>query len=180
MTEIRVPDPSVVLLVGAAGAGKSTFAARHFASDAVLSSDALREAISGDAADQSVTRAAFTHLHRALDRRLAAGLLTVVDATNVTSAARRSIRRAAARHGVPVVAIVLHLTHDVVLARNEGRTERQVPREVVDRHLGLLEAAVARGSLAAEGYAHVAILRDPDEVSGARIRLLPPRGAPAP
>src|SRR3972149_3902672 len=109
VSELRVPDPSVVLRGGAAGAGKSTFAARHFPASAVLSSDALRAAIAGDAADQSATRRAFTALHRALDRRLAAGLLTVVDATNVTAAARRTIRRAAARHGAPVVAIELDL-----------------------------------------------------------------------
>ena len=59
MATVVLPDPSLVLLVGAAGSGKSTFAARHFGADEVLSSDAMRARLSGDEADQRVSRAAF-------------------------------------------------------------------------------------------------------------------------
>jgi predicted kinase len=170
MTELRIPDPSVVLLVGAAGAGKSTFAARHFPASAVLSSDALRAAITGDPADQRASRAAFAALHRLLERRLVAGRLTVIDATNVTAAARRTIRDIAARHGVPVVAIVLDLPEAIVRARNAARPERSVPEHAVTRHLSQLSSALARGDLDAEGYAQVAHLRDPVDVAGLAIR----------
>ena len=61
---IDLSNPSLVVLVGAAGAGKSTLAARHFAPSDVLSSDAVRALVSGDAADQGVTRVAFSILHR--------------------------------------------------------------------------------------------------------------------
>lgn len=185
MATLEIPDPSVVILVGAAGAGKSTFAARHFPPDAVLSSDQLRAAIAGDAADQSATRRAFTLLHRALDRRLAAGLLTVVDATNVTAAARRTIRRTAARHGVPVVAIVLDLPEAVVRERNAARSTRVVPDEVVTNHLGLL-AATMSGALAGEALALIVHLRDPADVDSLTVRLVPsvtprdPRMGPLP
>ena len=174
MSELAIPDPCVVLLVGAAGAGKSTFAARHFCPDAILSSDALREAIAGQAADQSATKAAFAALHRALDRRLAAHRLTVVDATNVTAKARLAIRRIAARYHVPVVAILLDLPADLVHRRNAARRERPVPAGVVSRHLDVLSAAVAGGSLAIEGYAAVIRLVDPDEVDRLTVRLVPP------
>ena len=70
---VEIPEPSVVILVGAAGAGKSTVARRLFAIDEVLSSDAFRGIVAGDATDQSATRVAFSILHRELERRMAAG-----------------------------------------------------------------------------------------------------------
>lgn len=174
MAELEIPDPSVVLLVGAAGAGKSTFASRTFPPEAVLSSDAFREAVAGDAADQSATRSAFAALDRALDHRLAARRLVVVDATNLTAAARRTIRGTAARHGVPVVAIVLDLPGALVRRRNATRRGGQVPDAVVARHLALLAAILVRAELAGEGYARLVHLRDPDDVDRLTIRLVPP------
>ena len=67
---LELPVPGLVVLIGAAGSGKSTLAARLFAADELLSSDALRAAISGDAADQRATRPAFAILHREALRRL--------------------------------------------------------------------------------------------------------------
>lgn len=173
MALLDVPDPSVVLLIGAAGAGKSTLAARHFPAGSILSSDDLREAISGDAANQAVSRAAFAALHRSLDRRLAAGRLTVVDATNLGAGARASIRRIARRHGVPVVAIVLDLGPAIVRARNAARPGRVVPDAAVTEHLARLQALLARGDLDAEGYAWVARLRSPAEIEALEIRRVP-------
>jgi predicted kinase len=72
MPRLELPDPALVLLVGPAGSGKSTFAAREFAPDEVVSSDELRGLIGRDEADQTVSRAAFAVLHRIVERRLAA------------------------------------------------------------------------------------------------------------
>ncbi|HEY4751673.1 MAG TPA: AAA family ATPase, partial [Candidatus Limnocylindrales bacterium] len=106
---LRLPDPCLVVLVGAAGAGKTTLAGRLFAADEVLSSDAYRELIAGDPTDQRATAPAFAALHRAVRRRLAQGLLTVVDATSVSPRDRRPLVRAAGAAGVPAVAVVLDL-----------------------------------------------------------------------
>jgi predicted kinase len=152
------------VLVGAAGAGKSTLAARLFAPSEILSSDAYREAVSGDVADQRATRLAFSILHRELEKRLAARRLTVVDATNVEAPARRSLLVRAAAARVPAIAIVLALPAAVVEARNAGRIGRVVDQAVVDRHLRRLAAALATDRLAQEGFAAVHILTTPTEV----------------
>jgi predicted kinase len=180
---IEIPDPALVVLVGAAGAGKSTFAARHFAPEEVLSSDAHRAAISGDAADQRVTGSAFAALHRALARRLGAGRLTVIDATNVTASARRALLERAKRAGIPAVAIVLDLDPDLVLARNRARTGRIVPDDVVARQLAHLDQMLDADALAAEGVAAVFRLADAAAVDGVRIVRTGrnvPRGPPSP
>ena len=159
---LELRDPSLVVLVGAAGAGKSTLAARLFAPDEILSSDAFRAAVSGDPTDQRATRTAFSILHRELGKRLAAQRLTVVDATNVTAYARRALVKRAIAAGVPAVAIVLALPEPLVLARNATRPGRIVPMAAVRRHLDDLERSMRRG-LELEGFATVHLLRTADE-----------------
>jgi protein phosphatase len=172
VTTILVPDPSLVLLVGAAGAGKTTFAARSFAPDEVLSSDAYRALVSGDEANQKVSRVAFSVLHRDLERRLLAGQLTVVDATNVDSRNRRELIRRADVAGLPVVALVLDLPPAIVLARNATRS-RQVDEEVVRWQLERVRTAAADGVLAGEGCTTVWIGRTPEAIDGVLIRRVP-------
>ena len=162
--ELHLPDPCLVVLVGAAGSGKSTFAGRHFAPGEVLSSDAMREQIAGDATDQRATGSAFAALHRALRGRLARGLLTVVDATSVSSQERRPLLRAAAETGVPSIAIVFELPATLVLARNAGRSGRTVPEDAVQRHLDRVAASLRGPGITAEGFARVLVLRDTSEV----------------
>jgi predicted kinase len=165
---IQVPDPSLVVLVGAAGAGKSTLAARLFATQDVLSSDAFRGIVSGDEADQGATRIAFSILHRELGRRLVARRTTVIDATNVQAYARRQLVRRATRANVPAIAIVLQLPPALVLARNATRHGRIVPEVAVRRQVDDLERSVRRG-LELEGFAAVHILRSPAELDSLEI-----------
>ena len=169
---IEIPEGSVVLLVGAAGAGKSTFAQRSFPAAAVISSDAMRESILGNGADQTANARVFAAVHRALDARLAAGRLAVIDATNLTARGRRAIRERAARAGVPTVAIVLAPPAEVAHRQNARRPGRLVPDAVVDRHLASLETLLARDTLASEGYSRVVVLQDPAEIAALEVRVL--------
>lgn len=165
-----VPDPSLILLVGAAGAGKSTFAARHFRPDEVVGSDALRERLSGDEGDQRVTRTAFSILHRMVERRLAAAKLTVVDATNVRPHARRALIVRGRAAGVPIVAVVLDLPGEEVQRRNAARPGRVVAAEVVARQLDELALVNGPGLLEAEGFDAVHRFRRPADIDAVRIR----------
>jgi predicted kinase len=156
---IVLPDPSLVVLIGAAGAGKTTFAARHFGPTEVLSSDAFRAIVAGDESDQRATRPAFAMLHRDLARRLRSGSLTVVDATNVLATARRPLLRRASDAGVPATAIVLDLPAATILRRNSERATRVVDPVVVERHLVAVRATLDGDRLVREGFAHVVVLR---------------------
>jgi len=171
VAEIVVADPSLIVLVGAAGSGKSTFAARHFEPGDVLSSDAFRALIAGDETDQRATRPAFARIHRELRGRLAAGRLTVVDATNIEVGARRALVVRARAAALPATAIVLDLPPALVLARNAARSSRVVAEAIVQRHLERLRVALDERDppLAGEGFSHVVVLRDPTELDAVTI-----------
>lgn len=171
MSTLVIPDPSLVVLIGAAGSGKSTLAARLFAPEEIASSDAFRAIVSGDETDQRASGVAFRILYRTVDRRLAAGQLTVVDATNVLSSLRRPLIRRAKSAGLPVVAIVLDLTADAVHAQNAGRG-RVVDPDVIDRHLAAVRRSVDRDRLVVEGFDPIVVLRTPLEVAALQIERL--------
>jgi predicted kinase len=174
---IQLPEPCLVVLVGAAGSGKSTLAARLFPADWVLSSDAHRGLVSGDATNQGATRTAFALLYRRLARRLADRQTTVVDATNVTSYARRSLVRRATDQGIPAVAIVLALEPRIVLARNATRAAGIVPEPAVERHLADLARSLRRG-MEHDGFEAVHVLRTPDDLDGLTIEWVSPVSPP--
>jgi predicted kinase len=168
VTRVTIPDDALVLLVGAAGSGKSTLAARWFGTDEILSSDAYRALLAGDPANQTVTGDAFARLHADLDRRLAAGQLTVVDATSVQGWARRELLTVAARHERPAVALVLALPLEVSLARNQGRAERRVPPAIVRRHDRQLRRAL--GDIPDEGFQTIVVLESAADLDTLEIR----------
>ncbi len=167
---IGLPTDALILLIGAAGSGKSAFARRHFPDEAVVSSDRFRGLLAGDEADQRVTDAAFELLHQAVGYRLEAGLLTVVDATNADWPSRATPLGLARRARRPVVAIVFALPAEVCLARNAGR-RRPVRPTVVRRQIANLRHI--RTDLEGEGYAAIHIFASESDIDGARVELTP-------
>src|SRR5215510_1534285 len=106
--KITIPELSLVVLIGPSGCGKSTFARKHFKPTEILSSDYFRGLVSDDENDQSVTRDAFEALHYIAAKRLAAGKLTVIDATNVQPESRRPLIQLAREYHCLPVAVVMN------------------------------------------------------------------------
>ena len=157
----------MVLLIGIAASGKSTFAARHFAPTEILSSDRLREMIADSPSAQGATDDAFDLLHRLLAMRLRRGRLTVVDATNVEDWARAELLALARHHRRPAVAIVLDAPLQVALDRNATRAAPRPPPGAVRRqHRWLAESLP---SLSREGFTAVHHLRSAAEAEAARV-----------
>jgi protein phosphatase len=115
---------------------------------------------------------AFRILHRTVDRRLAEGRLTVVDATNALASIRRPLLQRARLHGVPSVAIVLDLDARIVHAQNTARS-RIVDPDVIDRHLDAVRRTVDGGALSGEGVDQVVVLRDAADVAALAIERRP-------
>jgi protein phosphatase len=157
---IELPSAALVVLVGPAGSGKSTFAARHFRPDEIVSSDAIRERLTGDAADQTRNKAVFRILDAEVAALLRANGRAVVDATSAERHARRSLVRLADTAHLPAIAIVLALPLAVVLARNARRPGRPVPDDVVRRQWHALERSLRDDALDAEGFAAVHLIGD--------------------
>ncbi|GJD21130.1 hypothetical protein RIVM261_060860 [Rivularia sp. IAM M-261] len=76
--EITIPELSLVILIGASGSGKSTFARKHFQQYEILSSDFCRGLVSDDENNQKASHDAFDVLHYIATKRLATGKLTVI------------------------------------------------------------------------------------------------------
>ena len=167
MTTYAVPELSLVVLVGASGSGKSTFGATHFGRFEVLSSDFCRGLVSDDENDQSASAAAFDVLHHIAGKRLDAGRLTVVDATNVQPEARRQLVALARAHDVLPVAIVLDLPERVCLERNATRADRTFGASVVKRQRDALRRSLKH--LGKEGFRKVHVLRSEQEVAEAVV-----------
>ncbi len=166
--ELAVPDLSLVVLIGTTGSGKSSFAAKHFRPTEVLSSDACRGLVADDTNDQSASGDAFDVLHYIAGKRLAAGRLTVVDATNVQSEARKQLIDLARAYDVLPVAIVLDVPPEVCAARNAARPDRAgMGAHVIPRHQRELRRSLR--SLEREGFRKVHHLRGEAEVEAAEI-----------
>ncbi|MFE7153586.1 polynucleotide kinase-phosphatase [Streptomyces sp. NPDC057636] len=165
---LPVTDLSLVVLVGASGSGKSTFARRHFKPTEIISSDFCRGLVADDENDQSASRDAFDVLHYIAGKRLAAGRLTVVDATNVQQESRKQLVDLARQYDVLPIAIVLDIPEEVCAARNAERADRAgMARRVISRHTRELRRSLRH--LEREGFRKVHVLRSVEEADSAEV-----------
>lgn len=169
--KITLPELALVVMIGASGSGKSTFARQHFKPTEVLSSDFCRGLVSDDENDQGATKDAFEVLHFVAGKRLAAGKLTVIDATNVQIEARKPLLALAREYHVFPVAIVFNLPEQLCQERNQGRPNRDFGPHVVRQHTMHLRRSL-RG-LEREGFRHVFVLSSPAQVESVEIERQP-------
>ena len=168
---IKLPELSLVLLVGPSGSGKSTFGRKHFLPTEVISSDFCRGLVSDDENDQGATRDAFALLHEIVRKRLARGRLTVVDATNVQPESRKPLIALAREYHVIPCAIVFNLPESICQQRNVTRPDRQFGTHVVRNQAQQLRRSL-RG-LEREGLRNVFTMSTPDEIDAAVVKREP-------
>jgi protein phosphatase len=147
---LEIPVPSLVLLIGSSGSGKSTFAARHFQPTEIISSDRCRALICDDESDQTINAEAFELLHHIARLRLQRQKLTVIDATNLQFRDRQPLLSLAQSAQIPAVAIVFEIPLETCLTYNQARPGRQVAPNVLEYHQQLL--ALTRVTIPTEGF----------------------------
>ena len=153
------------------GSGKSTFGRTHFLPSEVISSDFCRGLVSDDENAQDATNDAFDLLHYIAGKRLARGRLTVVDATNVQTEARKPLVDLARRYHVLPVAIVFDLPERLCQDRNRDRPDRDFGPHVIRNQQRQLRRGL-RG-LRREGFRQIHVLDSPEAVDAASILRTP-------
>ncbi len=159
---LRLPELSLVLLIGPSGSGKSTFARRHFKPTEIVSSDACRGMVADDENDQTVSAQAFALLHYIVRQRLQLGRLTVVDATNVDPASRAQLVAIAREYHFLPAAIVFKVPESLCYERNVSRPDRDFGPQVIKRQMNLLKRGLR--SLKTEGFRNIIYLKSEEEV----------------
>lgn len=164
MKELKIPELSLVILIGASGSGKSTFALKHFQSTEIVSSDTCRGLVSDDENDQTISAEAFELVHTMIRLRLKLGKLTVVDATNIRPEDRKRLVQIAREYHVLPIAIVFKIADRVCQDRNDQRSDRNFGSHVIRKH----NQALRRGlrGLKREGFRYIYQLGSEAEVNG--------------
>jgi predicted kinase len=145
----RIPDPALVVLIGASGSGKSAWAAAHYRPAEVVSSDQLRAVVGSGERDLDASADAFSLLDQIVAARMRRGLATVIDTLGLDPQRRRGYLDQARRGGLPAVAVRFDTNPALCRERNRARAV-SVPAAVLDAQLRRMRAATAE--LASEDW----------------------------
>ena len=163
---IHIPTPGLVMLSGAPGSGKTTFAHKHFENNEVLSSDAFRAVVCDDNKSNAASADAFALMHQTARLRLKHRRLVVIDATGATRQAREELQAIASECNAQMSAIVFDLPIEVALERNEAR-DRMVPPKAVRRLHRLVRSGTKHLRKTTRG--HTEVVRTVEEQNAAKI-----------
>ena len=169
--QVKVPDYGLIVLIGASGSGKSSFAKRFFRPTEILESDHYRGIVGDDDRSRRTTKDAFDVMDEVAARRLNARRLTVIDATNLERDNRRRYIELSRAHHAPLTAIVFDLPEKHCQAQNEKRGNKASPPHVVRRHCRAVKQSLK--TLSKEGYRRRYRMRTADEIDTATMEREP-------
>ncbi|GAC1428442.1 MAG: hypothetical protein PVS3B3_06410 [Ktedonobacteraceae bacterium] len=160
-----LPQQTLLVLCGVAGAGKSTFARRlieeqyvqGLRATSIVSSDYCRELVCDDENNQRVSRDAFDVLYYIVQKRLLLGRFTIVDSTALQAGTRHRLLEIAQYHHYNTCLLIFNTSPTTCIQRDRTRT-RRVGEEVIHYHHGLLHQVVLDAPL--EGWQQVRILEE--------------------
>lgn len=164
---LTIPEFALVVLIGASGCGKSTFARQHFGPYETISSDFCRGLVSDDENSQEATQDAFDLVHAIAAKRLQNMKLTVIDATNVQQTARKPLIALAREYHALPVAIILDPPERVCVDRNRQRPDRDFGARVITHHRRQLHQSLK--GLQHEGFRRVYHLKSVEEIEAIEI-----------
>lgn len=125
--------PTVTLLVGIPGSGKTTWANNnHKENEVVLSSDLIRKELFNDETNQENNKLVFTTLYKRARNLIKQGKSVIIDATNVTVNDRARALNNFAGLDVYKIAIVFKTEPDICKVRDKLRA-RTVGEEVINK-----------------------------------------------
>ena len=156
MTE-PLPDPALLVLVGASGSGKSTWARSRYRDQEIVSSDQLRGIVGSGPSDLDASADAFLLLDQIVAGRARRGLTTVVDTLGLDRDRRLAHLDVARRAGLPAVAVRFDTAERLCRSRNAAR-DRPVPAPVLTEQL----RNAAATTLGDEGWDRVVRIRSED------------------
>lgn len=152
--DTRLPAPSLVVLVGPSGAGKTRWAGEHFAGNEIVSADTLRAMVGTGTEDQEAGTAAFGLLETVVDTRLQRNLTTVIDTLGFDDKRRQSWIERAHKVGIPVYAILFDTPGEECERRNAER-HRPIPKTVLRKQISRFRTV--EEAIAVEGFDGVLI-----------------------
>lgn len=165
--EIKIPEFSLVMMVGPSSTGKTTWARRHFAESEIISSDRCRYLVSDDYNDQSASTDAFDLLHHMLNIRLKNRRLTVIDATNLQADYRQNIAAIARNHQCGVVVVAMKTKMDICVERGEQRDDRPITRGALRRQFQALNRSMR--DMRKERYQRIHVIDTPEEADASVV-----------
>ena len=162
---ITLPQRTLIVLCGPAGAGKSTFArkfvdlhrAQGCKQTSIVSSDYCRAMICDDETNQQVNRDTFDLFYYIIRKRLFLGRLTIADSTALQANARHILLEMAQRYQYHSCLFAFNMSLQTCLAHDQQQTRRRtVGEKVISYHLQILQQALLE--IPQEGWDEVHIL----------------------